>query len=82
MFVRFFQFVFKLYYWALSPLLGNRCRYVPSCSEYAQQALQIHGVSKGLWLSGKRICRCHPWGGHGFDPVPGSGQESESPPNK
>ncbi len=68
---RLFQGIFKLYYWCVSPLLGNRCRYVPSCSEYAHQALEAHGVLKGLWLTGKRIGRCHPWGGHGFDPVPG-----------
>lgn len=74
---RFFQLVFKVYYWAVSPLLGNRCRYVPSCSEYAQQALQQYGAAKGLWLSVKRLCRCHPWGGHGLDPVPGSELEQE-----
>lgn len=70
--VVFFQKLIKLYYLAVSPLLGNRCRFAPSCSEYANQALQIHGVRKGLWLSTKRIFRCHPWGGHGFDPVPDS----------
>ena len=75
--VRFFQALFKVYYWVLSPLLGNRCRYVPSCSEYAQQALQKHGVVKGLWLTAKRLSRCHPWGGHGFDPVP-EPEKSES----
>ena len=68
--VKFFQTLFKLYYWCVSPLLGNRCRYVPSCSEYAQQALEQHGVFKGLWLTVGRLSRCHPWGGHGLDPVP------------
>jgi putative membrane protein insertion efficiency factor len=70
--VGFFQKLFKLYHIAISPMLGNRCRYAPSCSEYAHQALEIHGAGKGLWLTTKRLCRCHPWGGHGFDPVPGS----------
>ena len=68
--VKFFQSLFKLYYWCVSPLLGNRCRYVPSCSEYAQQALEQHGVFKGLRLTVGRLSRCHPWGGHGLDPVP------------
>ncbi|MFI5218052.1 MAG: membrane protein insertion efficiency factor YidD [Bacteroidia bacterium] len=46
------------------------CRYDPSCSAYATEALQKHGVLKGLWLTIKRISSCHPWGGHGYDPVP------------
>lgn len=70
MFAKLFQALFKLYYWILSPLLGTRCRFVPSCSEYAHQALQQHGAAKGLWLTSKRLCRCHPWGGEGLDPVP------------
>jgi len=70
MLVRFFQRLFKVYYWVLSPLLGARCRFAPSCSEYAHQALERHGVVTGLWLTTKRLFRCHPCGGHGFDPVP------------
>ena len=55
----------------LSPLLGpNKCRYVPTCSEYAKEALLKYGILKGLWLSLKRIIRCAPWGSHGYDPVP------------
>lgn len=46
------------------------CRYAPSCSSYALEALELHGVRSGLWLSARRIARCHPWGGHGWDPVP------------
>lgn len=46
------------------------CRYLPSCSEYAVEALEVHGAVRGGWLSVRRICRCHPWGGHGYDPVP------------
>ena len=60
----------KFYQKCLSPILPNVCRYTPSCSEYFIQALQIHGVIKGSWLGIKRILRCHPWGGKGYDPVP------------
>jgi uncharacterized protein len=64
-------FLIKVYQYTLSPLLGaNKCRYTPTCSEYAKEALQKHGIAKGLWLSIKRIARCAPWGGHGYDPVP------------
>ena len=70
MIVKFLQATFKLYYWLVSPWLGSRCRFVPSCSEYARQALNHHGALKGLWLTSRRLCRCHPWGGHGHDPVP------------
>ncbi|MEZ5046593.1 MAG: membrane protein insertion efficiency factor YidD [Chitinophagaceae bacterium] len=61
----------KFYQLALSPFLGtNKCRYTPSCSEYAKEALLKHGILKGFWLGIKRISRCAPWGGHGYDPVP------------
>jgi putative membrane protein insertion efficiency factor len=58
--------------WQLGPsrLLPPACRYDPSCSEYAIQALNRHGAIKGGWLAMKRLLRCHPWGGHGHDPVP------------
>ncbi len=56
----------------LSPLLGNNCRYLPSCSAYGYEAIGLHGAAKGSWLTLKRLCRCHPWGGTGFDPVPQS----------
>ena len=55
---------------ALSPLLGPRCRYLPSCSEYAAEAIELHGVVKGGRLAVARLLRCHPWGGSGLDPVP------------
>ena len=59
-----------LYRLARSPWVGNNCRYDPSCSEYAMDALRIHGAFRGLWLAANRIGRCHPWGGSGYDPVP------------
>ena len=60
----------KLYQWIISPWLGSRCRYTPTCSQYGIEALKKYGPIKGLWLTGKRILRCNPWGGHGHDPVP------------
>jgi putative membrane protein insertion efficiency factor len=65
-----FIFLIKIYQWIISPLLGPKCRYTPTCSQYAVEALKKHGVFKGLWLAIKRIGRCHPWGGSGYDPVP------------
>lgn len=70
MIVKLLGSLFKLYHWLISPWLGARCRFTPSCSDYAQQALTQHGAIKGLWLTSKRLARCHPWGGHGHDPVP------------
>ncbi|MDR2953516.1 MAG: membrane protein insertion efficiency factor YidD [Prevotella sp.] len=55
---------------AISPMLPPSCRYTPTCSEYAIQAIKKYGPFKGFWLGLKRILRCHPWGGHGYDPVP------------
>ncbi|MBK9556543.1 MAG: membrane protein insertion efficiency factor YidD [Bacteroidetes bacterium] len=60
----------KIYQLVLSPILPNSCRYKPTCSNYMVAAIQKHGPIKGLWLGIKRISRCHPWGGHGHDPVP------------
>lgn len=60
------------YRWLVSPVLGSNCRYCPSCSEYAIEALRRHGAVFGLWLTLRRMLRCHPWGGHGYDPVPGA----------
>lgn len=60
----------KIYQLVLSPILPNSCRYTPTCSHYMIAAIQKHGPIKGLWLGIKRISRCHPWGGHGHDPVP------------
>lgn len=60
----------RFYQYGISPLLPPRCRYTPTCSQYAVQAIRKHGALKGGWLSAKRIARCHPWGGCGHDPVP------------
>ncbi|WP_262694170.1 membrane protein insertion efficiency factor YidD [Kordiimonas aquimaris] len=62
-FVRFYQLV-------ISPLLGPRCRFQPTCSHYTLEAISLHGGLKGGWLAAKRIAKCHPWGGFGYDPVP------------
>ena len=60
----------KLYQKYLSPLLGNNCRYTPTCSEYMIEAIRIHGALKGTWMGLCRIARCNPFGGSGYDPVP------------
>ena len=65
-----FIILIKIYQWGISPLLGPKCRYTPTCSHYAVEALKKYGLLKGFWLAVKRISRCHPWGGHGYDPVP------------
>ncbi|MBW7889977.1 MAG: membrane protein insertion efficiency factor YidD [Chitinophagaceae bacterium] len=61
--IRFYQLV-------ISPALGPKCRYTPTCSQYAITAIKKYGIFKGGWLALKRFSRCHPWGGHGYDPVP------------
>ncbi len=62
--------IIKFYQFFISPFLGQNCRYIPSCSEYAIESLKIYGPLKGFYLAMKRIFKCHPWGGKGFDPVP------------
>jgi uncharacterized protein len=63
-------FLVRLYQAMLSPFFPNSCRFQPTCSQYMVEAIQKHGVISGGWLGIKRIGRCHPWGGHGHDPVP------------
>ncbi|TAE90171.1 MAG: membrane protein insertion efficiency factor YidD [Bacteroidetes bacterium] len=65
-----FILLIRVYQWVISPLLPNACRYTPTCSQYGIEAIQKHGIIKGGWLTLKRISTCHPWGGHGHDPVP------------
>ena len=65
----------RFYRWAISPLLtmlagGTICRFEPSCSQYAMEAVKTHGAIRGSWFTVKRLARCHPWGGCGRDPVP------------
>ena len=60
----------KFYQYGISPLKPPTCRYVPTCSQYALEAIRKYGPFKGLWLAIKRLFRCHPWGGSGYDPVP------------
>lgn len=60
----------RFYQIFISPLLGSNCRFTPTCSNYMLEALEVYGLIKGLYLGVKRIFRCHPWGGSGYDPVP------------
>ena len=67
----------RLYQLAISPWLPPACRYTPTCSAYAVDALREHGALRGTWLAARRVARCHPWGGFGWDPVPPAAQASE-----
>lgn len=60
----------RFYQYCISPLLPPTCRFTPTCSQYAIEALKKHGLIYGLWLTTKRLLKCHPWGGSGYDPVP------------
>lgn len=63
-------FLLRGYKLGISPLLGNRCRYLPTCSDYARDAIQYHGAARGSYLAIRRVCRCHPFSPGGYDPVP------------
>ena len=65
-----FIVLIRFYRIAISPLTPASCRHDPTCSEYSIQAFKIHGLFRGFWLSVRRISKCHPWGTHGYDPVP------------
>ncbi len=69
---RFFIWLISIYQRLISPLVGPCCRFHPTCSEYAKEALESHGLVMGIWLTIKRLSKCHPLGGSGFDPVPRS----------
>lgn len=65
----------RFYQLAISPMLGPRCRFYPSCSNYALEAIRTHGAARGGWLAARRVCRCHPWHDGGLDPVPPAAQQ-------
>lgn len=67
----------RFYSYCISPLLPPSCRHVPTCSDYAQQAIRLHGPGRGSYLALRRVCRCHPWAPGGHDPVPPPGPHGE-----
>ena len=69
----------RFYRTAISPLTPSSCRYIPTCSRYAMEAIEQHGLGKGGWLSFRRFLRCHPWGGHGVDLVPPANSQPSRP---
>lgn len=75
---RFLTFLIRCYQLGISPFLPPRCRFLPTCSEYALEAIRTHGALKGCWLTAKRLARCHPLCEGGFDPVPGTGPAPEN----
>jgi putative membrane protein insertion efficiency factor len=81
--VRIYRAIISPMLTAVFTPLGFGCRFHPTCSQYAAKAIRTHGACKGTWLAARRLCRCHPWGGSGHDPVPdfsGIGRHASSPP--
>ena len=72
-----FALPIRFYRLVVSPLIGSNCRFQPTCSEYALEALKTHGAFRGGWLAARRIVRCHPLGGSGCDPVPGKSKTGD-----
>ncbi|MFI5150594.1 MAG: membrane protein insertion efficiency factor YidD [Bacteroidia bacterium] len=70
LFTSFLVLLIRFYQRVISPYLQKGCRYTPNCSQYGVEALQKYGAFKGGILTARRVCSCHPWGGHGYDPVP------------
>ena len=70
----------RAYKLTLSPLIGRHCRYLPTCSDYAAQALIEHGPWRGGYLAARRVCSCHPWGGQGYDPPPPPRKKADAVP--
>jgi putative membrane protein insertion efficiency factor len=68
----------RFYQLAISPMLGPRCRFYPSCSTYSLEAIRTHGAGRGSWLAARRVCRCHPWNAGGLDPVPEAKDKNSS----
>ena len=76
------QVLIRVYQLLLSPLLPPSCRYLPSCSDYAVEAIGRHGAIVGVGLAARRLARCHPWGSSGYDPVPGPRGSRRAVPSK
>lgn len=75
---RLLVWLLRGYQLLVSPMLGQKCRFYPTCSNYAIEALKVHGAARGSWLALRRVCRCHPWNDGGVDFVPPAGQASSS----